>query len=72
MKGRLGKASGLTATAHKIARIMYSMIASGQPYQEEIAFKPNLATEEKQQKQLIKLAQKFGYQLTPTLDVVTS
>ena len=72
MKGRLGKASGLTATAHKIARIIYSMIVSGQPYQEEIAFKPNLATEKKQRTQLMKLAQKFGYQLTPTLDVATS
>lgn len=72
MKGRLGKASGLTATAHKIARIIYSMIASGKPYQEEIAFKPNLNTEKKQQKLLIKLAQKLGYQFTPTLDTATS
>ena len=72
MKGRLGKASGLTATAHKIARIIYSIIASGQPYQEELTFKPNLDTEKKQQKQLMKLAQKFGYQLTPTLDKATS
>jgi hypothetical protein len=31
-----------------------------------------LAIEKKQQKQLIKLARKFGYQLTPTLDVATS
>lgn len=71
MKGRLGKASGLTATAHKIARIIYSIIASGQPYQEELTFKPNLNTEKKQQKQLMKLAQKFGYKLTPTLDTAT-
>jgi len=72
MKGRLGKASGLTATAHKIARIIYSLIASGQPYEEELAFKTNLNTEKKQQKLLIKLAQKLGYQLTPTLDPATS
>ncbi len=57
MKGRLGKASGITATAHKIARIIYSMIASGQPYKEEIAFKPNRNIEKKQQNQLMKLAQ---------------
>lgn len=72
MKGRLGKASGLTATAHKIARIIYSLIASGEPYQEEIAFKPNLNSEKKQQKLLHKLAQKLGYQLTPTLAITTS
>lgn len=67
MKGRLGKTFGLTATAHKIARIIYSMIASGQPYKEDLAFKTNLNTEKKQQKLLIKLAQKLGYQLTPLL-----
>jgi transposase len=72
MKGRLGKASGITATAHKIARIIYSMIASGEPYQEEIAFRPNRYIEKKQQNQLRKLAKQFGYELTPTLDTATS
>jgi hypothetical protein len=33
------------------------MIASGQPYKEEIAFKPNRNIEKKQQNQLMKLAQ---------------
>lgn len=28
MKGRLGKAEGITATAHKIARIIYEMITN--------------------------------------------
>ena len=32
MKGRLGKAQGITAMAHKLARIIYSMIQSGRPY----------------------------------------
>jgi transposase len=72
MKGRLGKASGLVATAHKIARIIYSMISSGQSYQEEIAFKPNLNTQRKQQKLLMKLAAKQGFKLTPILDAATS
>jgi transposase len=72
MKGRLGKASGLTATAHKIARIIYSLISSGQPYQEEVAFKLNLNTEKKQRKLLIKLAEKQGFKLVPVLDVATS
>jgi hypothetical protein len=72
MKGRLGKASGLTATAHKIARIIYSLISSGQPYQEEVAFKLNLNTAKKQRKLLIKLAEKQGFKLVPVLDVATS
>jgi hypothetical protein len=38
--------------------------SSGQPYQEEVAFKLNLNTEKKQRKLLIKLV--------PVLDVATS
>ncbi len=29
MKGRLGKAEGITATAHKLVRAIHAMIASG-------------------------------------------
>ncbi len=32
MKSRLGKAEGTTAVAHKLARLIYSMIQSKQPY----------------------------------------
>lgn len=39
MKGKLGKAEGTTAAAHKLARIVYSMIAKQQPYDEKEAFK---------------------------------
>src|SRR5690606_33089098 len=38
MKARLGKAEGITATAHKLARILYGMIASGENYQPEKPF----------------------------------
>ena len=65
MKGRLGKAEGITATAHKLARILYSMIRSGRPYDEKEAFKPNPGVERKRQKSLKSLAQKMGFQLVP-------
>lgn len=32
MKGRLGAAEGITATAHKLARIIYRLIKHGEPY----------------------------------------
>ena len=38
MKGRLGKAEGIVAGAHKLARILWAMIVSGQPYDEKMAF----------------------------------
>ncbi len=41
MKGRLGKAEGITATAHKLARVIYAMIASGRAYDEAEAFRKN-------------------------------
>ena len=37
-KGRLGKAEGIVAGAHKLARIIWAMIVSGQPYEENKAF----------------------------------
>ncbi len=37
-KGRLGKAEGITAGAPKLARIVWSLVASGQPYDENNAF----------------------------------
>ncbi len=38
MKGRLGKAEGITAGAHKLARILYAMLATRQSYDEAKAF----------------------------------
>jgi len=37
-KGRLGKAEGIVAGAHKLARIIWAMVVSGQPYDESKAF----------------------------------
>ena len=65
MKGRLGKAQGITATAHKLARILYALIQSGSPYSENTAFPPKPQNESKQRRQLEILAQKLGLQVTP-------
>ena len=36
MKSRLGKKGGVVATAHKLARIIYTMIKNQQPYDKTI------------------------------------
>ena len=65
MKGKLGKAEGITATAHKLARVIHAMIGSGQSYDEAQAFRTNPGVEKKRLKTLKKLAEKHGFQLVP-------
>lgn len=39
MKSRLGKRGGVVATAHKLARIVYTMLQEKQPYKPELIVK---------------------------------
>ena len=68
MKARLGKPEGITATAHKLARIIYAMIATGQPYDESIGEKASAATIQRQIINLTKKAKKLGMTLTMSTD----
>jgi len=63
MKGRLGKAEGITATAHKLARIIYAMIQKRQPYNEQEAFKVTPITKARRVQRLIKQAEALGLTL---------
>ena len=63
MKGRLGKVEGITAAAHKIARLIYAMISSGQSYDEKKAFKPNSYSRDKKMKLLQSLANSLDIEL---------
>ena len=63
MKGRLGKAEGITATAHKIARIIYAMITNQQPYNEETAFKISPKNRERQLLKIEKQAAQLGFKI---------
>ena len=65
MKGRLGKAEGLTAAAHKLARILYALIATRHSYNEAEAFKITPRSRQRQHAQLLKQAQILGFQLVP-------
>ncbi len=52
MKGRLGKAEGITASAHKRARVAYGMIKNRQPYDEQKAFRPTASSRAKRLKRM--------------------
>ena len=65
MKARLGKAEGLTATAHKLARIVYGMIKEQKAYDEKETFKTSPQTQARRLKALQKQAASLGFTLAP-------
>jgi transposase len=65
MRGRLGKAEGITAVAHKLARILYAMIASRTSYDPQIAFQLTPQKKARKLKKLHQQAQKLGMCLVP-------
>ncbi len=62
MRARLGSAEGITAAAHKLARIIYHILTTREPYDES-----KVVNQGQAQKRLIilKQAARFGYALTP-------
>ena len=72
MKGRLGKAEGITATALKLARVVYTMIANDRSYDEAEAFRTNPGVEQKRLKTPKALAGKLGIQLVPNQSITMS
>lgn len=65
MKGRLGKAEGLTAAAHKLCRIIYGVIRTQRPYDENEAFKITPQSAARRRRHLEKQAASLGLQLIP-------
>jgi transposase len=65
MKGKLGKAEGTTAAAHKLARIVHGMIKNQKPYDEKEAFKLTPQSEARRRKALEKQAAALGLILQP-------
>ena len=65
MKGRLGPAQALVATAHKIARTVYHMLKNRVPYHDIGAAEYNQRFREREMHYLQKKAAKLGYTLSP-------
>jgi len=64
-KGRLGKAEGIVAGAHKLARIIWALIVSGQPYDEDKAFQTTPASLARRLKNLQNQAKALNMTLVP-------
>jgi hypothetical protein len=65
MKGRLGPAQALVATAHKIARTVYHMLKHRVPYHDSGAAEDAQRFREREMRYLQKKAAKLGYTLSP-------
>ena len=65
MRARLGPRQAMVATAHKIARIVYHLLKTGEPYCEEGAAEYEHKRRERELKHLTRRAQKLGYTLAP-------
>jgi transposase len=65
MKGRLGPAQALVATAHKIARTVYHMLKHRVQYHDIGAAEYNQQFHEREMRYLQKKAAKLGYTLSP-------
>jgi transposase len=65
LKARLGAPAAITATAHKLARLIYALLRHGQPYLDigQDAFEEQYR--QRIFKNLSRKAQQFGYILTP-------
>jgi transposase len=65
MRARLGAAEGLVATAHKIARIVYAVLTTRQPYDPALAAAAQAQTKQRRVARLHSLAKNLGFQLVP-------
>ena len=65
MRARLGPRQAIVATAHKIARIVYHLLKTGEPYQESSAAAYEQKRQERELKHLRRRAEMLGYTLAP-------
>lgn len=65
MKWRLGAPEAVTATAHKLARIVYHLLSTKQPYSESVLVKCDQQANVRAEMRLRKQAANLGYTLTP-------
>jgi transposase len=63
MRGKLGRPQAITAVAHKIARIFYTLVATGKEYDESALIKADTRQRERQEAKLRRQARELGFQL---------
>lgn len=65
MRARLGAPQAITATAHKLARIIYRLLTTGAPYDETVFTTEQQIHQLRLQKRIAKQAKNLGFQLVP-------
>jgi len=65
MRIRLGTPPAITAAAHKLARVLYHLITTRQPYEESTFAAMEERARQRQLLRLTKQAARFGFQLVP-------
>jgi transposase len=63
MRGKLGRPQAITAVAHKMARIFYTLVATGKDYDESALAKADARQRERQEAKLRRQARELGFQL---------
>lgn len=69
MRSRLGAPKAITAAAHKLARIVYELLTTRQPYDESLHARHESQHRQKRVRRLQRDAQALGFNLTPRAEV---
>jgi transposase len=72
MRAKLGAPKAITATAHKLARILYHLLTTGQPYKESIFAERETQHQQRTLFSLHARARALGYQLIPLTEATSS
>ena len=65
MRAKLGTAQAITATAHKIARILYHVLSTKEPHTETVFHRCDEQAHQRAEMRLRKQAARLGFQLLP-------
>jgi len=63
MRARLGAPKAITAAAHKLARILFHLLTTRQPYDETVFAQQEIQNNQRMQRKLQHQAKSFGLQL---------
>jgi len=63
MRARLGAPQAITATAHKLARILYHLLRTGQPYDASVFVQDEQRSRKRREQRLLREAAALGYKL---------
>lgn len=66
MRAKLGAPKAITATAHKLARIIYHLMTTRKPYDESVFEDLEMRYRQRAENRLKSQAQRLGFTLVPT------